>query len=86
LGTIGWPIAVAEAQAAGVGVCFPNLRPDIQDYLGGAGILYSSLTELVDIISQPVPEEMREKGFEVAKKSDIKTHLHRLTDLWPPSN
>jgi hypothetical protein len=32
--SVGWPMAVAEAQAAGVGVCLPNLRPDLREYVG----------------------------------------------------
>ena len=80
---VGWPMAVAEAQAAGVGVCMPRIRPDLEDYVGrGAGYLYDSIRELPDIIRHPVPPEMREAGFEQAKKSDIETHLHRLTDAW----
>ena len=81
--TVGWPMAIAEAQAAGVGVCMPNLRPDLAQYVGeGAGILYDSIDELPAIVSGPVPEEMRERGFEQARKSDIEAHKHLLTDLW----
>ena len=82
LATVGWPMAVAEAQASGVGVCMPNIRPDIKDYIGEAGFIYNSIQEVVDIISQPVPEEMREAGFIYAKKSDIQEHKHLLTNLW----
>ncbi len=79
----GWPKAVAEAQAAGVGVCIPALRPDLALYVGeGAGLLYESVDELPAIVSGPVPEEMRERGFEQARKSDIERHRHLLTDLW----
>jgi hypothetical protein len=79
----GWPKAVAEAQAAGVGVCIPALRPDLALYVGeGAGLLYDSVDELPAIVSGPVPEEMRERGFEQARKSDIERHRHLLTDLW----
>ena len=60
----------------------PNLRPDVRDYVGAAGILYDSIGEVRDIIRRPVPEEMREAGFEQAKKSDIFRHKARLTDLW----
>jgi Glycosyltransferase Family 4 len=80
--TVGWSVSVAEAQAAGVGVCFPNLREDLNGYLGGAGILYDSIHDIAEIIKQDVPTEMREKGFEVAKRSDIQTHLHLLESLW----
>jgi hypothetical protein len=83
LSTVGWPMAIAEAQAAGVGVCMPHLRPDLHDFVGGAGVLYESIGDIVDLISGPVPEEMRELGFEQAKKSDIFEHKRLLTNLWP---
>ncbi len=82
LATVGWPLSLAEAQAAGVGVCMRRLRPDLEDYLGGAAILYDSVEELVDILKNPVPEEMRRQGFKNAKRFDINTHIHLLTDLW----
>jgi hypothetical protein len=79
----GWPVAIAEAQAAGVGICMPALRPDLAHYIGeGAGILYDTIDELPAIVSGPVPDEMRERGFEQARKSDIDGHKHLLTDLW----
>ena len=81
--TVGWPMAIAEAQAAGCGVCMPRIRPDLVHYVGeGAGILYDSINELPEIISRPVPDDMRERGFEQAKKSDIEHHRKLLTDLW----
>ena len=82
LNTVGWPVAVAEAQAAGLGICFPNIRPDVAEYVGKAGYLYNSIEEVSDILSRPYPEEMREQGFEHAKKSDIERHKHLLTDVW----
>jgi hypothetical protein len=84
LASVGWPMAVAEAQAAGLGVCMPRLRPDLEEYLGGAGYLYDSVHELRDVLSRPYPAEMREKGFEQARKSDIEAHKSKLTDLWRP--
>ncbi|MFO6448755.1 hypothetical protein ACLBKU_16600 [Erythrobacter sp. NE805] len=78
-----WPLAIAEAQAAGVGVCLPNSRPDLLRFVGeGAGILYETIDELPAIVSGPLPEEMRERGFAQARKSDIAAHLPLLTDLW----
>ena len=82
LASVGWPMAVAEAQAAGVSVCVPNIRLDIKEYVGEAGFVYNSIEEVVDIIQKPVPEEMREAGFLQAKKSDIQEHKHLLTNLW----
>lgn len=82
IGTVGWPIAVAEAQASGVGVCIPNLRPDIHEYIGPAGFVYDSLEEVAEIIAQPYPASMRNAGFEHARRSDVSAHIHLLTDLW----
>src|SRR3989441_3120171 len=78
----GWPVGIAEAQASGVGVCMRNLRPDLKDYVGEGGFLYDSIDQIRDIISKPFPEEMRQIGFEHARKSDIRQHKHVLTDLW----
>jgi glycosyltransferase involved in cell wall biosynthesis len=80
--TVGWPIAVAEAQAAGVGVCMPNLRPDLREYVGPGGYLYDSLAQVADIVSKPYPEERRLAGFEHARKSDVFQHRELLLDLW----
>lgn len=84
INTVGWPLAVAEAQAAGTGVCMANLRPDLAEFVGGAGYLFDSIDEVSRIIAEPPPEVMRERGFEQARKSDIHAHLHRLTGLWAP--
>ncbi|GGK60175.1 hypothetical protein GCM10007941_08070 [Amphritea balenae] len=80
--TVGWPLTLLEAQAAGVGVCMRNIRPDLKDYLGGGAILYDSIEELVDIVKKPVPEEMRLNGYKNAAKYDIKKHIYLLTEIW----
>jgi hypothetical protein len=81
-GRVGWPMSIAEAQAAGVGVCMANIRPDLRDYVGPAGFLYDSLDEALEIISKPFPEEMRNLGFEQAKNSDVFEHRALLFNLW----
>lgn len=78
----GWPVMIAEAQASGVGVCMRKIRPDLKEYVGECGFLYDSIREVRAIISQPFPEELRQRGFEHAKKSDIRRHKYILTDLW----
>jgi hypothetical protein len=75
-------MAVAEAQAAGVGVCVPNLRPDLREYVGPAGFLYDSIDEVVGIVSEPFPAKLRDLGFEHAKRSDLSRHKAGLVDLW----
>ena len=80
--TVGWPMAVAEAQASGVGVCLPNIRSDLKEYIGEAGYLYNSIQEVEKIISGDVPNEILERGFEQASKSDITVHVKLLMNLW----
>ena len=82
IGTVGWPVSISEAQAAGVGICIPNLRPDIRDLVGPAGFVYDTIEEAADIIRQPYPDSMREEGFRFARLSDVREHIHLLTDLW----
>ncbi|HEV2738836.1 MAG TPA: hypothetical protein VGU66_09680 [Candidatus Elarobacter sp.] len=82
MGTVGWPLCIAEAQASGVGVCVPNLREDLKDYVGASGYFYDSLDEVREIITRPYPDSMREAGFEHARLSDIDAHKDVLTGLW----
>jgi glycosyltransferase involved in cell wall biosynthesis len=82
LKTVGWPMAVAEAQASGVAVCMAHIRADLIDYVGDAGYLYESISEVEQIIDQAPPAPMREAGFDRARSWDIKTDIHLLTDLW----
>jgi hypothetical protein len=60
----------------------PDLGRDVGEYLGGAGFTYQSVAEAREIVSKPYPSELRDLGFEVAKRSDIAVHKHVLTDLW----
>lgn len=80
--TVGWPMAIAEAQASGVGVLIQNIRPDLKEYVGGAGYVFDTPEEAQDVLSKPYPKEMREIGFEQARKSDIKTNIVKLHQLW----
>lgn len=82
LRSVGWPVAIAEAQAAGVGVCLPRLRPDLEDYVGEGAYLYETRSELEAMLARPVPDAMRTAGFAQARKSDVRRHLPQLTDLW----
>ena len=85
LATVGWPMSVAEAQASGLGICIPRLRADLEEFVGGAGYLYDSIEEVPGILAHPYPGEMRRRGFEHARKSDIREHAWKLTDLWDAS-
>lgn len=85
LSTSGWPIIVAEAQAAGVVVCMQNSRSDLKEYIGEAGYLFDSVNEVSDIIKEPPSPEVRERGFIQAQKSDIDEHIQMLFELWKPA-
>jgi hypothetical protein len=81
-GSVGWPMAIAEAQASGVGVCMANIRADIRQYAGASAFFYDSLDDALKTIRQPFPEELRQLGFEQAKKSDVRQHRSLLFHLW----
>jgi hypothetical protein len=59
-----------------------NVRADLRDYVGDAGFLYDTQAEARRIVTGPFPEDMRQRGFELARRSDIAGHKGRLTDLW----
>ena len=82
VGTVGWPLAAAEAMASGVGVLIQNIRPDLKEYVGPAGYLFDSVEDVQRIITRPFPEEKREAGFIHAEKSNIDNHIGLLFDLW----
>lgn len=80
--SVGWPMAVAEAQAAGVGVCMQNIRPDLAEYVCPGGYLFDRIEEAVEIVSRPFPEDRRQQGFAQARKSDVASHIELLERLW----
>lgn len=82
--SVGWPMAVAEAQASGVGVCMQAIRPDLAEYVGDCGYLFHTVADARRIVSQPFPEAKRQQGFEQARRSDVRRHIHVLEDLWRP--
>jgi len=72
--SVGWPMAIAEAQAAGVGVLMQNVRPDLADCVG-PGFLFDRLEEVERLVRGPVPEDRREAGFAHAMRSDVDGHI-----------
>ena len=59
-----------------------NIRPDLRDYAGPSAFFYESLDEALKTISQPFPDELRQMGFEQARKSDVFQHRSLLFRLW----
>jgi glycosyltransferase involved in cell wall biosynthesis len=80
--SVGWPMAIDEARASGVGVLMKRVRDDITEYIDGAGYVYTTEDEAADIVRGPVPNDVREKGFELARRSDISINIAQLTGLW----
>ena len=56
----------------------------MQEYIGAAGHLYKDIESVRELISNPVPAEMREAGFEQARRWDIREQIRKLTDRWQP--
>ena len=80
--TVGWPMALIEAMASGVGVCMQNIRPDLRDFVGDAGFLFDAPTGIAQRLRvDPSPEE-RARGFAWAEQFDFRRELPLLTNLW----
>ena len=82
INTVGWPMALIEAQASGVGVYVQRIREDLRDFVGAAGSFFETPQDLVDIVRTPPSETTRRAGFAWAKQFDYRHQLHVLTDLW----
>ena len=82
LKNVGWPMAIAEAQASGLGILMRNIRPDLKEYIGNAGFLYNTPDEAIRIFQNKYQEEMREEGFKQAEKSSLANQLRLLQAIW----
>jgi len=80
--TVGWPMALVEAQASGVGVYVQKIREDLREYVGDAGSFFDSPGDLLQAIREPPSAALRNRGFEWAEQFDYRRQLHVLTDLW----
>lgn len=82
---VGLPVALAEAQAAGLGVAWqelPGRREEQLHFLGGGGFLFQDLAELPPLLRSPYPDTMRQAGFAAAERCNINQHKHLLSDVW----
>jgi hypothetical protein len=75
-------VAVAEAQASGVGVCMQNVRPDVAEYVGDCGFVFDTVDEIAGLIAGEFPSELRRRGFEHARRSDARSHIAALEEMW----
>jgi len=80
--TVGWPMALIEAMASGVGACMQNLRSDLRDYVGDAGFLFDTPGELADRLRADPTAPERTRGFAWAEQFDYRHQLPLLTNLW----
>jgi glycosyltransferase involved in cell wall biosynthesis len=82
LNAVGWPMALIEAQASGVGVCVQNIRPDIKDFVGDTGHLFEKPEDIADTLQSRPSDKDRKRAYEWAEQYDYRAHMHKLTDLW----
>jgi glycosyltransferase involved in cell wall biosynthesis len=82
MATVGWPMAIAEAQASGLGVAMQNIRPDLRDYCGPSVIMFDHVSELVGVVDNPPSDEHLEKGFQNSRRFDFQNQMPMLTALW----
>ena len=80
--TVGWPMALIEAMASGVGACMQNLRTDLRDYVGDAGFLFDTPDELAGRLRVDPTAGERARGFAWAEQYDFRHQLPLLTNLW----
>ena len=80
--TVGWPMALIEAMASGVGVCMQNIRSDLRDFVGDAGYLFDTLEDVAARVRTDPPPELRSRGIEWAEQFDFRRQLPLLTGLW----
>ena len=68
----GLSLSVLEAQASGVTVVAPSLRPDFDEYVkNGGGFIFSDESEIPDILKKIPDASRRESGFKYASHYDI---------------
>ena len=80
--TIGWPIAISEAMAAGLGICMPNVRDDLQDYVGPTLKIYNSVKQAAEIVASPPNKSDLEAARTKVLKYDIRHTIKPLLQLW----
>ena len=78
----GWPVGIVEAWAAGVGVCIQRIRPDIEQYVADAAILFDDINELPPLLKEPPDPDMLARARARAETMDIGRHGDRLLELW----
>lgn len=78
----GWPVGVVEAWAAGVGVCIQRVRPDIEDYVADAAVVFDDIEDIAPLLTEPPDPQMVARGRERAETMDVNVHGPALFDLW----
>jgi GR25 family glycosyltransferase involved in LPS biosynthesis/glycosyltransferase involved in cell wall biosynthesis len=78
----GMPVSILEAQASGIGVLHQYTRPEDHAFVDGGGYVYEEIDDIVDILANEYPAEMRSRGFENASRWDIRRHIGDVASLW----
>jgi len=83
LKTVGCPLMIAEAQAAGVGVLAYNLRPEMADYVTDAGFMYDTPEDIIRLIKRPFDATRRAAARALAaERYDIRKNIADLEAAW----
>jgi glycosyltransferase involved in cell wall biosynthesis len=85
LKSVGLPIMVAEAQAAGVMVFMTKLRPDLELYLAGTGYFYENVDDISEIIASPPNTLMLEQAQSLCSRYDVSHSVDALETSWVSS-
>jgi hypothetical protein len=72
---VGYPLMVAEAQAAGVGVILYNLRDDLLDYVTENGYLFNTDEEVIKILEKPFCEKKKNNLYNILNRYDISNSI-----------
>ena len=86
LRSVGFPLMVAEAQAAGVMVIMTKLRPDAELYLARTGHFYETIEDIINIVNTGSPEsvhrELLVEAQALCSRYDITNSVSALATRW----
>jgi glycosyltransferase involved in cell wall biosynthesis len=80
--TVGYPLAIVEAQASGVGVIMYNARNDLIDFVSENGYLYTQIDEVIDIIKNDFDNTKRLNAINLCSRYNIDNTIPILETFW----
>ena len=80
-GRVGWPMAIAEAQAAGVGVCMANIRPDLREYVGRPAFCTTQSAKCWRSYPNPLPRNCERWASSTLRNQTFFRTAHRCSNF-----